>query len=286
MTDAVTRRHSTPGGRAAPTPPSSTTPTSSPRPGSTPCSARPARRPRVRTVATEPVGTGQMAATVRARLGLGDGGERTVVVKYARGDVESAMAAMAYAKEVAFYAELGDRVAARTPGCHVRRDQPRAPRASCSCSRTWPTPPGRPDRRLPGRPRRGRDREPRRPARADLVRAGAGRPAVAGRRRRGVPITGDFMAPVIAAGRRRRSPSDSPPSSSPAEADVLAASRELLPEWMFEQRRPVRGASTATTASTTCCSPTATPGRGRGRLADRGGGPARAATWPTSSRPA
>ena len=91
----------------------------------------------VRTVATEPVGTGQMAATVRARLGLDDGGERTVVVKYARGDVQSPMAALAYSKEVAFYAELGDRVAARTPGACTRRS-PKARRASCSCSRTWP----------------------------------------------------------------------------------------------------------------------------------------------------
>ena len=61
----------------------------------------------VRSVTTEPVGTGQMAATVRAHLELGGGTERTVVVKYARADVESAMAAMAYAKEVAFYAEHG-----------------------------------------------------------------------------------------------------------------------------------------------------------------------------------
>jgi aminoglycoside/choline kinase family phosphotransferase len=74
-------------------------------------------RSAIRSVTTEPVGTGQMAATVRARLVLGDGTERTVVVKYARPDVESAMAGMAYAKEVAFYVELGDRVAVRTPDC-------------------------------------------------------------------------------------------------------------------------------------------------------------------------
>lgn len=72
----------------------------------------------VQAVATEPVGTGQMASTVRARLTLAGGSERTVVVKYARRDVESAMAGMAYAKEVAFYSELGHRVAVRTPACH------------------------------------------------------------------------------------------------------------------------------------------------------------------------
>jgi hypothetical protein len=71
----------------------------------------------VRSVTTEPVGTGQMAATVRARLTLDDGRERTVVVKYARADLQSPMAGVAYAKEVAFYAELGDRVAVRTPEC-------------------------------------------------------------------------------------------------------------------------------------------------------------------------
>jgi hypothetical protein len=74
--------------------------------------------PAVDSVATEPVGTGQMAATVRARLGLADGTERSVVVKYARSGETSAMAGMAYGKEVAFYAELGHRVAIRTPACH------------------------------------------------------------------------------------------------------------------------------------------------------------------------
>src|SRR5918997_2607261 len=72
----------------------------------------------VRRVATEPVGTGQMASTLRARLDLEDGTARTVVVKYGRADVESALAGMAYAKEVSFYVELGDRVAIRTPRCH------------------------------------------------------------------------------------------------------------------------------------------------------------------------
>ena len=74
-------------------------------------------RSAIRAVTTEPVGTGQMASTVRAHLVLGDGTDRTVIVKYARADVESAMAGMAYAKEVAFYAQLGDRVAVRTPDC-------------------------------------------------------------------------------------------------------------------------------------------------------------------------
>ncbi|HEX6417636.1 MAG TPA: phosphotransferase [Acidimicrobiales bacterium] len=71
----------------------------------------------VRAVRAEPVGTGQMATTVRAGLESVDGTARSVVVKYARGDVESTMAGMAYAKEVAFYTELGHRVAVRTPRC-------------------------------------------------------------------------------------------------------------------------------------------------------------------------
>src|SRR5690606_17466427 len=66
---------------------------------------------------TAPVGTGQMASTMRARLALAGGGERTVVVKFARPGVDSPMAAMAYAKEVAFYRELAGRVAVRVPRC-------------------------------------------------------------------------------------------------------------------------------------------------------------------------
>ncbi len=84
--------------------------------------------PTVRGVVTEPVGTGQMASTLRARLDLDDGSTRTVVVKYARPDVESAMAGMAYAKEVAFYVELGDRVAVRTPRCHYAAIEDGRPR--------------------------------------------------------------------------------------------------------------------------------------------------------------
>lgn len=70
-----------------------------------------------RAVTTEPVGTGQMANTVRARLARDDGSERTVVVKYARPEVASPLAQMAYAKEVAFYAELAERLPVRTPAC-------------------------------------------------------------------------------------------------------------------------------------------------------------------------
>jgi Ecdysteroid kinase-like family len=90
-------------------------------------------RSAIREVTTEPVGTGQMACTVRAHLGLGDGTHRTVIVKHARGglaaaDTESALARMAYSKEVAFYVELSDRVTARTPDClyaALDEDEPR-----------------------------------------------------------------------------------------------------------------------------------------------------------------
>ena len=187
----------------------------------------------VRSVTTEPVGTGQMAATVRARLALDDGAERTVVVKYARADVESGMAAMAYAKEVAFYDELSERVAARTPGCHYAAISEGAPRfvlvledladarqgdqiAGCSVAHaeaavvnlaglhgpTWC------DATLLERPWLGGDT-------TDV-------------------ITADFMAPVIAVaadGFAERFAAE----LEPVEAEVLEASRTLLPVWMFER---------------------------------------------------
>jgi Phosphotransferase enzyme family len=75
-------------------------------------------RSAVRRVTTEPVGTGQMATTVRAHLELGDGTDRTVVVKFARADVAAGpLAQMAYGKEVAFYDGLAERLAVRTPEC-------------------------------------------------------------------------------------------------------------------------------------------------------------------------
>jgi hypothetical protein len=74
-------------------------------------------RSAIRAVAAEPVGTGQMATTLRVRLALGDGTERTVVVKHGRPDVEPMLGGLAYAKEVAFYSGLSDRVTARTPDC-------------------------------------------------------------------------------------------------------------------------------------------------------------------------
>lgn len=184
----------------------------------------------VRSVTTEPVGTGQMAATVRARLTLEDGRERTVVVKYARGDLQSPMAGMAYAKEVAFYVELGDRVAVRTPECLYAAITEGAPRfvlvledlagarqgdqiAGCPVDHaeaalvnlaglhgpTWG------DAELAERDWLGRD---------DAVNA-------------------DFMAPVLemaadAFAERFAAELD------PSEAAVLDAARELLAEWMFD----------------------------------------------------
>jgi Ecdysteroid kinase-like family len=71
----------------------------------------------IRRVTTEPVGTGQMATTARVRLELGDGTDRTLIAKYGRSDVAPQLAGVAYAKEVAFYSELGHRIAARTPEC-------------------------------------------------------------------------------------------------------------------------------------------------------------------------
>ena len=85
-------------------------------------------RSAVHGVTAEAVGTGQMATTVRAHLDLGDGSDRTVIVKHGRPDVASEMARMAYAKEVSFYAELGDRVAVRTPDCLYAAMADREPR--------------------------------------------------------------------------------------------------------------------------------------------------------------
>ena len=187
--------------------------------------------PAVTSVTTEPVGTGQMASTVRARLRLDDGREQTVVVKFGRPDVESSLAAMAYAKEVAFYRELGHRVTARTPHClyaaldsgsarfvlvledmagSVQGDQI----AGCS-----------PDH-----------------AEAAVVNlAGLHGPTwcaddLAEQSWLGGDgtITGDFMVPVIemaADGFAERFASE----LAPAEAEVLAAARELLAHWMFER---------------------------------------------------
>lgn len=91
-------------------------------------------RSAIREITTEPVGTGQMAATVRAHLALGDGTHRTVIVKHARGGLgpddgaQSSLARMAYAKEVAFYAQLCDRVTTRTPDCLYAALDETAPR--------------------------------------------------------------------------------------------------------------------------------------------------------------
>jgi hypothetical protein len=74
-------------------------------------------RSAIRRVTTEPVGTGQMATTARVHLELGDGTDRTVIAKYGRPDVAAQLARVAYAKEVAFYAELSERLAVRTPDC-------------------------------------------------------------------------------------------------------------------------------------------------------------------------
>jgi aminoglycoside/choline kinase family phosphotransferase len=186
---------------------------------------------RVRSVTTEPVGTGQMAATVRAHLDLGEGSRRTVVVKYGRADVESTMAAMAYAKEVAFYVELADKVAARTPDCLYAAIVEGSPRfvlvledlsdarqgdqiAGCSVAH----------------------------AEAAVVNlAGLHGPtwcdaALSRQRWLGGEsddvITPDFIAPIIGAAADAFSARFAS-ELDPVEAEVLDASRELLPAWMF-----------------------------------------------------
>jgi Ser/Thr protein kinase RdoA (MazF antagonist) len=74
----------------------------------------------VERVTAAPVGTGQMAQTLRVRLGRAAGnGSTTVIVKLARPEVATGpLARSAYAKEIAFYAELAARLPVRTPRCH------------------------------------------------------------------------------------------------------------------------------------------------------------------------
>jgi hypothetical protein len=73
----------------------------------------------VERVTAAPVGTGQMAQTLRVRLDRADGHHTTVIVKLARPEVASGpLARSAYAKEIAFYAELAARLPVRTPCCH------------------------------------------------------------------------------------------------------------------------------------------------------------------------
>jgi Phosphotransferase enzyme family len=81
----------------------------------------------IRSLRTEPVGTGQMATTVRVFLET-DSGDRTLIAKVARDDVGPEMARMAYLKEVSFYAELRDRVAMRIPGCLYAAVEPESVR--------------------------------------------------------------------------------------------------------------------------------------------------------------
>ena len=72
----------------------------------------------VRAVTTEPVGTGQMATTVRVRAALAHGGERTVVVKFTGAGVANPFVQLAYTKEVSFYAEMAAGLPVRTPACY------------------------------------------------------------------------------------------------------------------------------------------------------------------------
>jgi hypothetical protein len=188
-------------------------------------------RSAIRSVTTEPVGTGQMATTLRAHLALGDGAERTVIVKHGRPDVTSPLAAMAYAKEVAFYAELSDRVAARTPDCLYAASADAATRFVLVLEDLSDA---RPGDQIAGCPVDH--------AEAAVVNlAGLHGPTwcdaelasaewLGGRD----GIDAGFMGPVIAAavdGFAARFATE----LDPGEAAVLAASRELLADWMFDR---------------------------------------------------
>lgn len=189
----------------------------------------------VRTVAAEPVGTGQMASTVRARLGLADGTERTLVVKYARAGVDSPMAAMAYGKEVAFYTDVRDRVAARIPACSYAAVETGQPRFVLVLEDIAAA---RPGDQIAGCPVEH--------AEAALVNlAGLHGPTWCDDEIAALPWLAsdpsfgpDMIAPVIgmaadAFAERFAADLDA------VEAEVLAAARELLSEWMFDTADPV-----------------------------------------------
>lgn len=193
-------------------------------------------RSAIREVTTEPVGTGQMACTVRAHLSLGDGTHRTVIVKHARPGLdaegtESALARMAYAKEVAFYVELSDRVTARTPDCLYAALDEDAPRFVLVLEDLSDA---RPGDQLAGCPVDH--------ARAAVVNlAGLHGPtwgdaelAAAGWLGGPDGIDESFIGPVIAAaadGFAARFASE----LDRAEAAVLEVARDLLAPWMFDR---------------------------------------------------
>jgi hypothetical protein len=73
----------------------------------------------VERVVVEPVGTGQMALTLRVQVERTSGAATHLITKLARSDVaQGPLARSAYAKEIAFYTELAARLAVRTPRCH------------------------------------------------------------------------------------------------------------------------------------------------------------------------
>ena len=76
------------------------------------------------SVSTSPVGTGQMADTVRVsyRLGPPDGGVHSVVAKFASADEQSRSTGLmtrAYEIEVGFYTAVASRVGTRMPECYL-----------------------------------------------------------------------------------------------------------------------------------------------------------------------
>lgn len=84
----------------------------------------------VHSFGIEPVGTGQMADTVRIRYRTGSGApeaERSVVAKFASADEQSRSTGLmtrAYEIEVAFYEAIARRVGIRTPACYFGQYEP------------------------------------------------------------------------------------------------------------------------------------------------------------------
>lgn len=84
----------------------------------------------VTAVSWRPVGTGQMADTVRLTYRVGAGPDRSLVAKFASADPTSRSTGVqmrAYEIEVGFYNSVSELVGTRTPACHLAAHEPDQP---------------------------------------------------------------------------------------------------------------------------------------------------------------
>ena len=142
------------------------------------------RRPTSSRRAPTPVGTGQVADTVRIHLTYDPpgAGPPTLVAKVPSADETSragAAATRTYEIEASFYRDLAAELPVRTPDVLVRRPRPGDERLRRRARGRRPGRAGRPDARLLGRRHRRRRRRAGAAARAAVGRPDAARPRVA-----------------------------------------------------------------------------------------------------------